>query len=418
MSVFTQKERRSNKRKREDILRKKSRKVEEYRLRKVSGDVLGGRQKKCGCGILKFGEHKGVEVRRPLEGGGYFFSGLETCGSVWTCPVCSQKISKQRREDVARVLEFYQSKKNHSLGFLTLTTRHRRDESCKDVRDKILKGFSFLQTHRAYRDLQKQFPEIGLQYLSSDGETLKSEVGFIRALEIKYSDRAGWHPHLHIAFVAKCSPETLSAYANEIIKLWVRFGGGEKESIGQKYVPIENAKGISDYITKWDAADEIVRGHSKEKSYSDSVTPFQILKKVADGIDVQKNASLFSEYATAFRGKKQLTFSNSIARTIQISDEEIVKSEPTNERVAGIEEIAWHEIVKRNLQAPLLNAIEFHSIDVAIRFLVSRGVPVELSFDSTIVHEKSFLSSKRKQENEIRWSQMKATAYDSLKKVA
>ena len=69
-------------------------KRERHRLRRFSGDTIGGRQARCGRKVLR----GSVTLLRSCEHG-HYFAGLETCGSVWTCPVCAVKITERRRKD-------------------------------------------------------------------------------------------------------------------------------------------------------------------------------------------------------------------------------------------------------------------------------------------------------------------------------
>ena len=47
-----------------------------------------------------------VAVLLSNEHGKAFFDGLQTCGNVWTCPVCAAKVQERRRLEIAEGMEF------------------------------------------------------------------------------------------------------------------------------------------------------------------------------------------------------------------------------------------------------------------------------------------------------------------------
>ena len=58
-----------------------------------------------------------VAVLLSTEHGKAFFDGLQTCGNVWTCPVCAAKVQERRRLEIADAMEhFYQVKPPGSDG--------------------------------------------------------------------------------------------------------------------------------------------------------------------------------------------------------------------------------------------------------------------------------------------------------------
>ncbi len=51
-------------------------------------------QRQRNCGVVPVGSQ--VEVR--IKDGSAYYCGLETCGNVWLCPVCSAKIHRRASE--------------------------------------------------------------------------------------------------------------------------------------------------------------------------------------------------------------------------------------------------------------------------------------------------------------------------------
>jgi hypothetical protein len=352
-----------------------------YGLRFIAGELLGGRQANCGhLPVIREGDS--VKIFSKDENN-LFYSGLETCGSVWVCPVCALKITYQRANHVAEVLKAFQEAtfieglavhKVYALGFLTLTTRHNIAEKCKDVKDRVLKAWRKINKSRRFVELCEKF----------------NVVGDIRALEVKFSSRTGWHPHLHIAYVANCSTGFLQWFGECVIDMWLSEMGEQAGREGQKYLPILNYKGISDYINKWDVADELTKAHTKVNSrgFQESYSPFSMLEYIRKMKHAGDNDNLrlfmwkYKEFAAAFKGAKQLTFSKRLIEIFNFleikSDEEI-----TNEIQEGavcelnIEYELFNKIAQNQLQAEILNIYQFEGIPEIIMLLMEFGVFIE-----------------------------------------
>lgn len=52
-----------------------------------------------------------------------FFQGVETCGSVWHCPVCAPKIAEKRRVEVGQAIERHFADGGMAI-MVTLTIPH------------------------------------------------------------------------------------------------------------------------------------------------------------------------------------------------------------------------------------------------------------------------------------------------------
>lgn len=108
------------------------------------------------------------------------YSGLQSCGSVWCCPVCNAKIQAQRLIEVKKALEFARDN-GYSVIFATHTVRHDRKQSLVDVRDMAANIWRKCRSHQAVKKLFKRF----------------GSKGYLRAQEVTYGDANGWHVHYH-----------------------------------------------------------------------------------------------------------------------------------------------------------------------------------------------------------------------------
>jgi hypothetical protein len=58
------------------------------------------------CGVVPVSSE--VEIR--IKDGSAYYCGLETCGNVWLCPVCSAKIHKRRSAELRTGLTAWQAR--------------------------------------------------------------------------------------------------------------------------------------------------------------------------------------------------------------------------------------------------------------------------------------------------------------------
>ena len=60
----------------------------------------GHTERQRNCGAVPIGDQ--VEIR--IKDGSAYYCGLETCGNVWLCPVCSAKIHHRRAAELRETL--------------------------------------------------------------------------------------------------------------------------------------------------------------------------------------------------------------------------------------------------------------------------------------------------------------------------
>lgn len=354
--------------------------------RRIAGMILP-EERVCACGRIPISA-PGARIQVSGETGKYF-SGIMNCGSVWNCPVCAKKIGLHRAATVTTFLrEFLDWKKErkYSLGFLTLTVRHHRGEALKDVLKKVLKTFRDIEQSRAFRARKKA----------------DKYFGCIRTVEVKHGGN-GWHPHLHLLLVADCDEGTLEGFAEFFIGEWMKREE-DCSRAAQKYLPVRDDNGISDYVTKWNAATEMTMG--SVKNLGESVTPFQMLRAF-NRCRIKKGAKdyykemlmwqgLFQEYSKAMKGKKQLTFARDLIREYERisgkkfsmkSDEEINSEDQHDKKIVEIDREIFKLIASYHLQAEVLNVIEFESVESCVSMLNECCVECEFDPVRNIIQE-------------------------------
>lgn len=345
-----------------------------YLLRNEAGLILGNRAAKCGRLAIFKDQASNIGIFKK-NNDHFFYSGLETCGSVWTCPVCALKITYDRAKKVAKMLKNIQDMQIYSIGFLTLTIKHEFRTKLSHSKTLILKAYRKITKSRKYLRLCSIF----------------NIKGNIRALEIKYSIKTGWHPHLHILYVGTCNKNDLELFGNAIIDLFLKETGEKAGRQGQKYLPILNIKGIKEYLTKWKAADEICKGHTKTKSKAESFTPFEMLDFIRKNkhendqkARVKEFKAKFLEFYQQTKGTKQLTISENLEKfnfdlDFNKTDEEISREKQKDVvEVIKIDHSLFRKITKNNIQSDILNIIQYEPKENLILFLQEFGIFSEI----------------------------------------
>jgi len=350
-----------------EIVRKEKSRNEIYELRKLAGKIVGGRQKDCGSKILKLNNHPtfdgNVTIMKTSEGKSYY-SGLETCGSVWGCPVCSLKISTNRALEVKNTINNVISG-GGNIYMATFTIPHYIFDRCDHTTNSVTTIWRKIKATRKYRKLKEQY----------------KFIGDIRTLEITHGGN-GWHPHLHILVGCNCSNEEMEEFLTNLFILWkeiamkMKLGSCSLEAF--KIAKVYDGDGASEYITKWSASSELVKGN--QKLGKAGRTPFQILSDIVNGIsqDIDKDKRLFQEYFNVFKGKRQLTWSKDFKKDYcdydEKTDEEIAADEQGGVKVFSISKSVWYQINDHNLASHILNIYDLKGVGQIPIFLNSIGI--------------------------------------------
>ena len=157
------------------------RRVERFALQSVARDILPtSRTAKC----LRIRAYdKDVQVWKSKNHKTASYAGLQTCGSVWVCPVCGAKVVERRRGEIQQAMAMHRAC-GGEVHLLTLTVPHTRFNALDDLLErqgKALQGFLRDFTVKAV------FKEMGY-------------IGQIRGYETTHGRKGtnnGWHPHFH-----------------------------------------------------------------------------------------------------------------------------------------------------------------------------------------------------------------------------
>jgi len=321
------------------------------------------RERVSGCGQKAMGG----QVTIHHHSGQAHFGGVETCGSVWHCPVCAAKITEGRRADLDALLAAHRDA--GGVAFMaTLTIPHHRFQTCKELRDGVATAWRKVKSGKAWVRSRERH----------------RWLGDVRALEVTHGDN-GWHPHLHvlILFDPKAKDADFYDFGGWLYDAWARavertgFGVCSKSAFA--WDKVDATEGAAEYVSKWGAALELTKAHIKS-GRAGGRTPFQILADYM-ATRFRKDARLFQEYAVAFKGARQLTWSRGLrdrylGTDAEASDDDLA-TEPTmpETHTMTIDRALFREIAKRGLTAELLSAVESGRFNGLIAFLRRHNIP-------------------------------------------
>lgn len=284
--------------------------VQRFALQSVARSILPkSRTARC----LRVRAHdQDVAVWKSQTHGTATYRGLQTCGSVWTCPVCAAKIAERRRVELADAMTRHKAG-GGSVSLLTLTTPHQRGD---DLAALLQQQGGALQAFLRDRAVKAVFKEMGY-------------IGQIRALEVTHGRKSaqnnGWHPHFHILqfHEVKGTDADRKDWAVRLYLRWAEYC--KRAGLGvpsfQHGLRLDDGTRAAQYVSKWGLEDEMTRGHTK-KAKAGGETPFDLLRAVLADQDDKQAAALFREFSECFKGKRQLSWSSGLKARLLVEDKD------------------------------------------------------------------------------------------------
>jgi len=294
------------------------------------------------CYRLKTKTSPFVTLKKRPESKKANYNGLQSCGSVWACPVDSSIISERRSIEIQGSFDTWRSYDSCNIVTMaTYTTPHYIFQSLAEVlgiQDKAIR----IMKKQPQRGQYKVWRSI-MEEMMSIGSYTSRETGF---------GLNGWHPHRHeVLFNIKSTEKQLEIWRFELaLAFSVAFkkAGGEINNFRafmdrsvclDQITDDDGFHRISSYVTKvegntWTLAQEATKGIVKTAK-NGNITPFGMLEAIRQG---HEHSALYSykfyEYAMTMHGKKQFFPTHGLKKFLNIdhkTDEEICKeSDPGN----------------------------------------------------------------------------------------
>ena len=362
------------------------RRAERYQLQRAAQRLLPEKRvSKCSRwpSCFRDGPDRLVDVRLDRTTGKASFGNLTVCGSVWHCPVCAAFITEKRREELQRAVTAW-AKRGGKIAMMTLTFPHGVSEPAQELIDKLARARGRFFGERAFKDAMR---DVGA-------------LGRVFALEIT-AGANGWHPHLHILIFYRSEQGTALERLECLRQYWSkcvsRAGLGQVNEHGFDVCGGDYA---AEYVAKfgkepnsylfWSAAHELTKSHIK-RGNNESLTPFDLLRLIEaqNTISIGDRtitpaiaAGMFIEYAEAFQGRRQLTWSRGMREALGLdvekTDDELAKEAETAEKPHEVVILAelnlkdWDLILSRNARGYVIYIAEQYQSGAHIRAFVEK----------------------------------------------
>lgn len=292
------------------------------------------------------------------------WSGLERCGSVWSCPVCAGVIRSERAAEIQQAVEAHQAA-GGSLLFFTGTLRHHAGDDLAQTLDGILTAWKRTISGAPWRRRKARH---GIS-------------GIIRSVEVTHGDN-GWHPHAHVLLLLdqEMSGPDLLDFRTWLFTRWAdqveALGCKRPTEEGLDLQPVDrHGQVLARYLSKvsgeaprWGVGAEMARSDVKHGRGS-SLAPFELLD-----MDTAEAWGLWRDYYRATKGRRAVTWSHGLKARFGIgerSDEQIVEETEAAPMVL-VADADDYRRVQRTAPALLprvLESIEAGDLDEAMHVL-------------------------------------------------
>lgn len=327
------------------------RQTERFALQSVARQLLP-KSRTALCLRARIEANSGVQVWKSKEHKTAHYGGLQTCGSVWACPVCAAKIAERRRSEIVMAMEQHRAT-GGAVQLLTLTTPHTRHDKLSELlemQSKALQGFL------RDKSVKKVFSEMGY-------------IGQIRAWEGTHGRKGannGWHPHFHFLQFVKFAghPASLDDWKMRLYVRWSVYC--QKAGLGTPSfshgIDLQDGSFADRYVSKWGLEDEMTKAHIK-RAKEGGETPFDLLRACLADPEDHQAAYLFREFVTCFKGKRQLSWSNGLKARFYLddkTDEELAAEKEERAYLLGqITVDQWRDVLKVKARAIVLELASY-----------------------------------------------------------
>lgn len=246
-------------------------------------------------------------------------AGVQTCGSIWSCPVCAKRIAVQRGNEISQTID-YMVNTGHVPVMLTFTASHKVDTILSVFLDKLKKAYRKFIQDGSLRRLKKR---LGVSHA-------------IKAFEVTRTHKNGWHPHQHVILFAhsnifsELSPDELESIISDMKKIWLRcldtYGlhGTDRRALDFKVS--KNIK--KDYLSKLGLEQTTETNLKFELSGSGGKYKgrniWSILQSSLDGNE--DDSQHYIDYVTAMAGTNWITFSRGLKDMVGLNDVEDIEA--------------------------------------------------------------------------------------------
>lgn len=313
------------------------RRSEKYILQAAARELLP-RERVAMCMRVRINPHESVKLMYSEKIKRAHYKNLIVCGSVWQCPVCSQKIAIRRRDEVRFAIEHG----GENCALLSLTLSHKSENLLDETVSILNDSFRAIKSGKNWKSLEEQY---GI-------------IGSIASFDITFG-KNGFHPHKHalIFFKDFVPSKELRKIKTIISRLW-RREVAKRGGYASGRIAVSLKHCVNDdqelYISKWGLENEISLNHLKASD--GGFTMVDLLRLYLRGEEIA--GEIWKSYAESMKGKRQLVWSRGLKDSFgigEVSDQELAEREDKEARLlARIDLGTWQIICKKELRGKLL----------------------------------------------------------------
>lgn len=295
----------------------------------------------------------GVTVKYHAEHQRASFGGLQLCGSVHTCPICSAIIGARRQVEIESGCSVWWGRSGY-VALATFTLSHTKSDSLGAVLSVLKECYRQLKQGSGWLQIKQQY---GI-------------VGMISSTEYTYGEDSGWHPHLHVLMFL--DTDDIGPLRSLLAARWaaiVARVSGESRWVHPVHgcdMRLAVSGDVSDYVTKsggsWTAVDELVKSNRKIGRSGKNRTPAQLLMHASYG-DIDAGL-LYQEYASATFRRNVIVWSPGLRKLLGLVEEDKTDDQVVEEEQDGAIQLLrfsfddWRHICRTGNRAEVLLAIE------------------------------------------------------------
>lgn len=263
-----------------------------------SGNVH--RTRMCHASLAHGSEAVTIQLNKDELKSEAIISGVQTCGCVWSCPVCVHKVMIEKGELIQKAIAWADE-----VGLIpimvTLTASHHSGMKLGYFRDRFKSAYQLFTNHRKWRDFKRIF---GVRH-------------HIANVEITRGD-SGWHYHKHLLLFVEKTVISQSLEGKEVYdflaKYWLDcLNKNELNGIEEIALDVSTHGNVGEkYLTKIGITHregnlEFELTGQQNKS---GFTIWDILKRSYAGNEYY--SSLYLEYVETMTGENFLTCSHGL----------------------------------------------------------------------------------------------------------
>ncbi len=237
-------------------------------------------------------------LKRVADGDGRVkWTGIQTCGSVWSCLACAAKVRARRAMEIDRLAKAHIAA-GGSLTFITFTLPHVATDSLDELMTAVDRAWANVIKGGAWQYGVKVDFEV---------------IGQVKAVEATLGLN-GWHPHLHVLFFHDRptfgSDGSLERFRDALGVKWGvsierQLGRTIHEYYGVDAVCVRDDEGLGDYVSKIHF--ELTRNDLKHSDRDfNSRSPWQVgldAKTTGDSRDTAR----WAEWYWTMKGRNAIT---------------------------------------------------------------------------------------------------------------